>query len=411
MDPIAEVFFNYLRDAIYNHAKAELDLEKLPAGFHDFAKGLVYYTGCVQEVTDMVRDLAKGNLHGKAPSSDNETAAPLKSLCASLRHLTWQTQQVAQGDYCQRVNFMGEFAASFNVMVEQLELRQRALIEEIERGNRKMMALAQSKNLFEAIAEQTTQWVIVIDRKEKIWRYVNHPSCEILVNTEHEDYLYEWLRRHVEETTTFPLIDELELHNGDEGQYFRVVIHPLHWQDQEALAFILTDISSGRAHIEKLEKMAYRDPLTKTYNRRYGMELLADWLEKCKGFTLCFVDMDNLKYVNDKFGHNEGDTYILSVAEVLRQFSNSAIVSRLGGDEFMILAAGWNEEMACKRMEKLRDALSTRDLKSEREYNHSISYGLVEVNTDNQLTASELLSQADEKMYAYKRRRKTQSKL
>ena len=404
---VAEVFFNYLRDAIYNPAKAELDLEKLPSEFQDFAKGLVYYTGCMQEVTNMVQDLAKGNLHGKVPSSDNETAAPLKSLCASLRHLTWQTQQVAQGDYSQRVHFMGEFAASFNVMVEQLESRQKALIEEIEHGNRKMMALTQSKKLFETIAVHVAQWVIVMDRKEKIWRYANHPAYEILVSTELENQLVEWLRQQVEETATLPRTDELELHDDDAGQYFRVDIHPLHWQDQEALAFILTDVSTGRTQIEKLERMAYRDPLTKTYNRRYGMELLANWLEKRKDFVLCFVDMDNLKYVNDRFGHNEGDTYIMSVADVLRQFSNSAIVSRLGGDEFMLLATGWNEEMASKRMEKLRDALSARDLKSEREYNHSISYGLVEVCTDNQLTASELLSRADEKMYAYKRLRKT----
>ncbi|MDR0843118.1 MAG: diguanylate cyclase [Acidobacteriota bacterium] len=403
MDPIAEVFFNYLHDAIYSPAKAVLDWEKLPPGFRDFAKGLVYYTSCVQEVRDMARALSKGDLSGSTPSSGNELAAPLKSLCASLRHLTWQTQQVAHGDYTQQVNFMGEFAAGFNVMVEQLALRQKALLEEIAHGNRKMLALAQSKSLFEAIAEQVTQWVIVTDKDGEVWHYANHPVGEMLPHTDFETRLREWLKSQAAEAEPLPCNEELDLRDDAVEQCFRVAIHPLQWQEQEARAFILTDISVGRARLKKLETIAYHDPLTKTYSRHYGLDLLADWLEKRQKFILCFVDMDNLKYVNDNFGHNEGDVYILSVTETLRRFSDAAIVCRLGGDEFMLLAADWTEEMAVQRMEDLRDSLSVSGLESEHAYRHSISYGLVEVDENNRLESSELLSLADEKMYTYKR--------
>jgi len=354
----------------------------------------------------MARDLSKGNLRGAAASPDNEMAAPLKSLCSSLRHLTWQTQQVAGGDYNQRVNFMGEFAAGFNIMVEQLALRQQALLEEIDRNNRKVVALAQSKSLFEAISAQVTQWVIVMDRKEKVWRYANHPVGELLSNVAFESQLREWLEQQSDIAKTVPRTEELELRDDGAEQYFRVEIHPLQWREHDALAFILTDISASRARLKTLEGMAYRDPLTKAYNRRYGMELLSDWLEKRKEFTICFVDMDNLKYVNDRFGHNEGDAYILAVADILRQFSSSAVVCRLGGDEFMLLAAGWNEEMASKRMEKLRETLTGREQEEGRAYRLSISYGLVEVDEYNELEAGELLSMADEKMYIYKRSRK-----
>ena len=189
-------------------------------------------------------------------------------------------------------------------------------------------------------------------------------------------------------------------------QFFRVEIHALQWDEYDALVFILTDVSSSRARLKKLEGMAYHDPLTKAYNRHYGMELLAEWLEKRKVFICCFVDMDNLKYVNDKFGHNEGDSYILSVADALRRFADDAVVCRLGGDEFMLLATEWTEDTACRHLETLRNELISVNYGSGVTYRHSISYGLVEVNVDNGLSAGELLRMADEKMYAYKRKYK-----
>ena len=152
--------------------------------------------------------------------------------------------------------------------------------------------------------------------------------------------------------------------------------------------------------------MAYSDPLTKTYNRHYGMELLGEWLEKHNAFVCCFVDIDNLKYVNDKFGHGDGDSYIMSVADTLKLFDDDAVVCRLGGDEFMLLAADWPEDMACRRLESLRDKLAEMGKATEGKHRYSISYGVVEADADNRLSAGELLRIADEKMYDYKRKHK-----
>ena len=405
MDPVAEVFFNYLRDVIYFPAKASLDPETLPEGFQDLAKGLLYYTSCVRETTDIARDLSKGNLYGKQPSPGNEVAAPLKALCASLRHLTWQAKEVAQGDYNQKVDFLGEFAEAFNVMTEQLNVRQTALLAEIESGKQKMLALAQSKSLFEAISIQVPQWIIVMDINGML-RYANHPATEILLDTIFEERLYDWLARQTEKAKPVPRSEDLELYGNGKEQFFRVAIHALQWDEYDALVFILTDVSSSRAKLKKLEGMAYHDPLTKTFNRHYGMEVLAEWLENRKAFICCFVDMDNLKYVNDKFGHSEGDNYILSVADALKQFADDAVVCRLGGDEFMVLATNWTEEMACRHLENLRNDLVNMNNKTALTYRRSISYGLVEVGVDNRLSAGELLRIADEKMYDYKRSHK-----
>lgn len=82
------------------------------------------YISLVDEAKCFVAALAAGNLK-ESPPSRNQVAAPFKQLHAALQHLTWQTGQVAQGDYSQRVHFLGEFSESFNSMVEALAEKER----------------------------------------------------------------------------------------------------------------------------------------------------------------------------------------------------------------------------------------------------------------------------------------------
>ena len=125
MDPVAQILFNYLRDVIYDPAHAALDVETLPQDFRDLGQGLQYLAECTSETRKFAQALSRGDLDTPPPSSGNEIAAPLKSLHASLTHLTWQSQQVALGDYKQRVDFMGDFSVAFNTMVQQLDERRR----------------------------------------------------------------------------------------------------------------------------------------------------------------------------------------------------------------------------------------------------------------------------------------------
>ena len=136
MDPTAETMWNYLENVIYEPAKATLDVEALPEGFKELGKGLRYFADCVIETNNFSKALARGELTVDLPGRDNELASSLKSLHASLRHLSWQTKQVAKGDYNQRVSFMGEFADSFNAMVGQLGERKKYEDEEKSKLNR-----------------------------------------------------------------------------------------------------------------------------------------------------------------------------------------------------------------------------------------------------------------------------------
>jgi hypothetical protein len=69
---------------------------------------------------EFIQSLAEGNLEVSSPQN-NLLASPFKQLQANLLHLTWQTKQIADGDYSQRVYFMGAFSTAFNSMVEALE--------------------------------------------------------------------------------------------------------------------------------------------------------------------------------------------------------------------------------------------------------------------------------------------------
>jgi PAS domain S-box-containing protein len=100
-------------------------VEKLPPDFRELGEGLRYLAECVLETRKFANALSRGELDGESLSRNNEIAAPLKSLQSSLQHLTWQTQQVAMGDYQQRVDFMGNFSVAFNTMVQQHEERRK----------------------------------------------------------------------------------------------------------------------------------------------------------------------------------------------------------------------------------------------------------------------------------------------
>jgi hypothetical protein len=90
---------------------------------------LIDYVG---EIHGFIFPLSKGELRGLSTMSrGNQLASPFKELHSRLLHLVWQAEQVAQGDYRQRIDFMGEFSDAFNFMVVSLEEKEKALKDKI----------------------------------------------------------------------------------------------------------------------------------------------------------------------------------------------------------------------------------------------------------------------------------------
>ena len=82
-----------------------------------------------QEIQGFIVPLSQGELNSFVPKRANVLASPFKELHARLLHLTWQAERIAEGDYHQRVDFMGDFSAAFNTMVARLAEREDALLQ------------------------------------------------------------------------------------------------------------------------------------------------------------------------------------------------------------------------------------------------------------------------------------------
>lgn len=398
----AEVLFYFVRDILYDMDHASIDMSLLDEEHQKLGEGLNYLLYCLKEQRDFARSLAKGNLSVQTPPASNELAAPLKALHASLKHLTWQTNQVAKGDYNQRVDFMGEFSDAFNTMIEQLDDRQRALEEEIAKTYLKTHELEQNNSLLEAITNEMSQWIIVVDLATDETLFENRAARGL---SNKQNLKYE-LRNCFMPLGKKPVFYKkeaimLNLQSNRESCYLSAVSYPVNWHDKSAIAYVITDVSDDMLHIKKLETYAYHDALTKVSNRFHGMQVLNEWLEEKKLFCLSIIDLDNLKYVNDRFGHTEGDFYIIDMVEALQTFKRG-FLSRLGGDEFMLLMPDTDRTECEHMLAEIRNNLIEEDQKKIAKYFRSFSFGVVEVFEDNSFLSGDLLAVADKRMYEYK---------
>ncbi len=157
-----------------------------------------------------------------------------------------------------------------------------------------------------------------------------------------------------------------------------------------------------------LQRMALHDELTGLYNRRgfYHRALyrLRDARREGKGAVLLMGDMDGLKQVNDSLGHLEGDRALVEIAGTLRQtFREEDVISRIGGDEFAVLAVMKSDrvgDVVRAVLSRLRARLATLSLPSG--YRLSMSVGYAAAESDGEVNLDVLLKQADRSLYEQK---------
>jgi len=171
------------------------------------------------------------------------------------------------------------------------------------------------------------------------------------------------------------------------------------------------DMTEHQALLSKLEQLSRYDPLTGFYNRRAFMEeaelQLKLAVREGSRRLLFFADMDNLKWINDNLGHQEGDKAIHEIARVLRLgFRDSDLIGRIGGDEFVILALTNPAENGTRFPELFRERLERLNRQRGRAYKLDFSYGEVEFDPAHPATLAELIARADELMYYQKRVKK-----
>ncbi|MDR1771700.1 MAG: GGDEF domain-containing protein [Hungatella sp.] len=161
--------------------------------------------------------------------------------------------------------------------------------------------------------------------------------------------------------------------------------------------------------VKELNDAAVKDPLTSLYNRRFVDERLPvdiiDALLKHAPLSVCFMDLDNFKSINDLYGHDTGDMAIKAAGEAISQNINPEDVwaARYGGDEFLLCMSGADEVQAraiADRIQRKIKKMAVRQAVKEEPL--SISYG-IETMKEVPVTAEELIRRADEKMYKAKK--------
>ena len=156
----------------------------------------------------------------------------------------------------------------------------------------------------------------------------------------------------------------------------------------------------------KLLRLATTDMLTQLCNRMQFDNFLRSEIEKVKRyggtFSVIYFDLDNFKFINDKYGHQTGDRLLASLAAYIGKINRkSDILARYGGDEFIILAPSTNAESAHRQAEILKQAINDFHFDDIEDSKVSCSFGVVEFN-QNVHSNHSIVNAVDEALYRAK---------
>jgi diguanylate cyclase (GGDEF)-like protein len=183
---------------------------------------------------------------------------------------------------------------------------------------------------------------------------------------------------------------------------------------QTLAAYAAVAIQNAKLYLETI-----RDPLTQLYSSRYFESCVERELDKAersgKPLSVLFLDVDNLKIVNDKHGHDVGDQVLRKVGEIIRtavrvhdlvgriEKEDVSLGARFGGDEFQILLAQTPKDAATKVAERIVDLMREATFTTEKgPLKVSVSIGVASM-PDDAKTFTELRRAADTAMYKAKR--------
>ncbi len=203
--------------------------------------------------------------------------------------------------------------------------------------------------------------------------------------------------------------DDIFVGLGDENIWFKVI----EVEQDNSLLGVIIDVSKDVLEIRNLNYERDHDALTGIFNRgafnRKSKAIFETGHMKCAAFAM--FDLDNLKYINDTFGHEMGDLYIQTTALYMNKLSSShVLVARMGGDEFYMLLHGFDTE--AEIFEIVKDLhvdiqVNPLILPDGSKFTISISGGIAYYGTHSN-DYNELLKYADLAMYVGKKSQKGQ---
>ena len=377
----------------------------------------------LKEMREFIQALCQGNLDAAVPGRRNYIAAPLKELHTQLASLAWSMEQLAKGHVVGRLYYPGVLFESFNSLIDKVA----SVSNQIETARNK---------------EQTWEWSVNSWRYHQILSALNNLRIMVLEVSQDGKIIYanrpakeyfgdiEYLARGAKNIRSFPSVLEEYLaqvtgegeHNGfpqfreifDESSncWYKITSDRIHFSDERTgYLHMIDNISEWKKNESTLRQSATTDPLTGVYNRGYGLQALEEAIFAARtGAPSCavFIDVDNLKAINDLHGHNSGDYAIRTVAQVLASSvrDKNDIVCRFGGDEFIIIFNNCNEAAAQGAIERMHKKLEEVNAEQQTDFLLAFSHGVVEIDGSHENDLQGVIEQMDRMMYRNKAAKK-----
>ena len=163
------------------------------------------------------------------------------------------------------------------------------------------------------------------------------------------------------------------------------------------------------AHSEVLERMAYTDELTGIYNRRKCEEVLDEMDYQKQACGIFYFDLNNLKQINDTYGHEKGDELIKCFATSLQEaFEKRGIVCRMGGDEFIAIISNPKGNDSKHFSKKIMERLDENQKQLQIDVKISTAIGYASTNFQKKHGIKETMRKADARLYKNKSYMKNQ---
>lgn len=224
--------------------------------------------------------------------------------------------------------------------------------------------------------------------------------------------------------------------DGKKGQFYTIV--PLHYQsrsfgycvlgnsrlmmDSDLFHLFIMNINNAlenvrkqnmlNSMVQKLNKMWIYDSLTGVFNRagffRFAYEMVTEAKEKRQNLFVLFLDLDGLKSINDRFGHDVGDEFIKAMSKILMQVhKHGQLLMRYGGDEFVVMTINFTKQDAEAYIGQIKGYIDTYNEVEKKVYKLDASMGYTIMNPrEESFDLEELIESADREMYKVKNLKK-----
>jgi len=381
-----------------------------------------------------------------------EITNPIHDLTQLMHTISKEKNYSVRSGVQQRQDELGTLSEGFNEMLEQIQTRDMELeshrrnLEKLVDGRTVELATAnvqlerdfiELKQAEEALKGSEEKFRRLVENLRQEYFFYRHgtdgvftylsPSITEVLGYSQEEFLKHYsehltdnpINKQVEHHTNLSIQGiqqppfEVEIYHKDGGiRRLEVTESPVFDNKGSVVAVegLAHDITERKRMEEELKALSLNDGLTGLYNRRGFITLAEQQLKFTnrmkRGMVLLFADLDDLKLINDSFGHQGGDQALIDTAYLLKNtFRGSDIIARIGGDEFVVLALDTHETYCEVLISRLKKNISIHNTKEGRPYKLMLSVGTAYYDSGNPCSIEQLLERADKMMYEEKQRK------